>query len=528
MTAPPLVERVGSGASESFTGVRVERSLGPPPEDAFPGAVIAGKYRVERVIGEGAMGIVLAARHLELDELVAIKCIRPEVHRMPDVLSRFAREAKASAHLGSEHIVRVIDVGVAPPLGPYMVMEYLEGQNLAALLQQGGPLSVRRASEYVMQVCEALALAHAAGITHRDVKPENLFLTRRGDLDIVKVLDFGISKTALAARPFGKEIHVAETACLMGTPLYMSPEQIRGTTEVDHRTDLWSLGVVLFELLTGRPAFAGETVTAVCALVLEATPPVLSAHCAGASPELAAVIERCLRKEAAERFQNAAELANALLPFAPSRARLHAERSSSVLRGRPSLLSEPPSSAPLTPVAGMATGQSSVPATVFGAEPEQGWARSKPRALWVVLASVLALAAGFLGMRSLGGSHTAPDANAPVALPTATSVNGHAAAERATAPERDRAAPVVAPARPAVEPSSKPKADRAPPRSRERTQRAVPPAPRRTITTGAALAAVSEPTPPVAPSGAKPTDAAVAAPPRAHLLEERKRPRLLE
>jgi serine/threonine-protein kinase len=296
------------------------------------GSVISGKFEVLRVLGQGAMGVVVAARHLELDETVAIKFIHPEAQSVPDIVSRFAREAKACARLGSEHIAKVMDVGVAPGIGPYIVMEYLEGQDLGSALRKRGALPVHRACEYVMQVCEALALAHAAGIIHRDVKPDNLFLTRRGNLDIIKVLDFGISKTPLGGRAFGGEVRVTETACLMGTPLYMSPEQIRATHEVDHRSDIWSLGVVLFELLTGRTAFAGETLTQVCALVLEGEAPRLAEHCRSAPNGLAAVIERCLMKDPALRYQTAAELAHALLPFAPSRARLHAERASSVLR----------------------------------------------------------------------------------------------------------------------------------------------------------------------------------------------------
>jgi serine/threonine-protein kinase len=296
------------------------------------GSVISGKYEVVRVLGQGAMGVVVAARHIELDEIVAIKFIHPDMHSVPDIVSRFAREAKACARLGSEHIAKVLDVGVAPAIGPYIVMEYLEGHDLGSVLRKRGTLPVHRACEYVMQVCEALALAHAAGIIHRDVKPDNLFLTRRGNLDIVKVLDFGISKAPLAGKVFGGELRMTETACLMGTPLYMSPEQIRATHEVDRRSDIWSLGVVLFELLTGRTAFSGETVTQVCALVLEGPTPRLIDHCRTAPPALAAVIDRCLMKDPAQRYQHAADLAHALLPFAPSRARLHAERASSVLR----------------------------------------------------------------------------------------------------------------------------------------------------------------------------------------------------
>ncbi|HYQ14514.1 MAG TPA: serine/threonine-protein kinase, partial [Polyangiaceae bacterium] len=292
-------------------------SAGGVPIDTM----IGNKYRVERVLGEGAMGIVLAARHVELDELVAIKCIRAEVPWSADILARFAREAKAAARLKSEHIAKVTDVGVSAPVGPYMVMEYLEGEDLARVLRRRGPIPARRAAEYVMQVCEALAAAHAASITHRDVKPANLFLTRSGALDVIKVLDFGVSKAPLRGRLFGGEMAVKETQSLIGTPLYMSPEQIRASHEVDHRSDLWSLGVVLFELLTGRAAFAGRTVAQVCTLVLEGSAPPLAQHCASAPAGLAEIIERCLMKDPAQRFQSAAELADALLPFAPARAR---------------------------------------------------------------------------------------------------------------------------------------------------------------------------------------------------------------
>jgi serine/threonine-protein kinase len=319
------------------------------------GSVISGKYEVVRVLGQGAMGVVVAARHLELDEIVAIKFIHPDMHSVPDIVSRFAREAKACARIGSEHIAKVMDVGVAPEIGPYIVMEYLEGQDLGSLLRARGALSIRRACEYVMQACEALALAHAAGIIHRDVKPDNLFLIRRGNLDTIKVLDFGISKAPIAGRVFGGELRSTETACLMGTPMYMSPEQIRATHEVDHRSDIWSLGVVLFELLTGRTAFSGETVTQICAQVLEGPAPRLIDHCRGAPAGLASVIERCLLKNPDQRFQHAADLAHALLPFAPSRARLHAERASSVLRrDSPSMVAIPggrEDSGPVTPPA---------------------------------------------------------------------------------------------------------------------------------------------------------------------------------
>jgi serine/threonine-protein kinase len=301
------------------------------PHDYAVGKVISGRFRVEHVIGVGSMGVVLAARHLELDERVAIKFIRSEMQKLPGVLSRFAREAKAAVSIKSEHVAKVFDVGTDDGIGPYIVMEYLEGRDLGAVLEFEGRLPIRRAVHYVMQACEALAVAHSAGITHRDIKPENLFLTRQGDLERIKLLDFGISKAALTGTVFGDELSSSETACLLGTPLYMSPEQIQRTEEVDHRADVWALGAVLYELITARSAFVADSVRQVWTRILETTPTPLAAYCPEAPPTLQAVIDRCLEKDAARRYQNVADLAVALLPFAPTRARLYAQHASSIL-----------------------------------------------------------------------------------------------------------------------------------------------------------------------------------------------------
>lgn len=301
------------------------------PADYAVGQILSGRFRIEHVIGVGSMGVVLAAKHIELDERVAIKFIRSEMQKVPGVLSRFAREAKAAVSIKSEHVAQVFDVGTAEGIGPYIVMEYLEGRDLGAVLETDGRLPIRRAVHYVMQACEALAVAHSGGITHRDIKPENLFLTRQGDLELIKLLDFGISKAALTGKVFGDELSTAESSCLLGTPLYMSPEQIRSTSEVDHRADIWSLGAVLYELITARSAFVADSVRQVWTRILETAPTPLFAHCPEAPASLQAVIDRCLEKDPARRFQNVAELAIALLPFAPSRARLYAQRASSIL-----------------------------------------------------------------------------------------------------------------------------------------------------------------------------------------------------
>lgn len=297
-----------------------------------PGEVIANKYVVERVIGVGGVAVVVAARHLELEETVAIKILQPELQDRKEIVQRFAREAKAAVRIKSEYAARIFDVGVAPGRGPFLVMEYLDGHDLADRLASG-PVPIKKAVEIIMQACEALAVAHANGIVHRDIKPENLFLARSSDgSEIVKVLDFGISKAALTGTLPGLEIDVVKTQELMGTPLYMSPEQIRSTATVDRRADIWSLGAVLYELVTGHQAFAGDLITKICADVLERDPLPLKMFVDDLPEGFQEVVSRCLEKDPGRRFQNVAELAVALLPFGPSTARILAERSSTILR----------------------------------------------------------------------------------------------------------------------------------------------------------------------------------------------------
>jgi len=312
------------------------RASDPPNSARRPieiGEILADKYLVEEVIGEGGAGIVVAAHHLELDERVALKFLRADVLHDPDVVARFAHEAKAAVSIKCEYVARVFDVGVAPSGTPYFVMEYLEGHDLAAELAQRGPFPVKNAVECAMQVCEALAVAHAKGIIHRDIKPENLFLVSRGDdLPVIKVLDFGISKAVLPGSMFGSSLPKLDKTRVLGTPLYMSPEQIRSTEDVDARSDIWSLGMVLYELLTGSPGFVGDSVSTVCATILREPLPPLAKSRPDLPTDLAAIIERCLQKEPSQRFPDVAELALALLPYAPKRARLCAERACNALR----------------------------------------------------------------------------------------------------------------------------------------------------------------------------------------------------
>lgn len=301
------------------------------------GEIIAGKFRVDRILGQGGMGVVVLATHLVLEEQFALKVLRPELAADPEIVERFSREAKACVRIKSEYVARVHDVGMRGDGTPFMVMEYLEGIDLGTALHESGPLPIAEAVEYVVQACEALAQAHAIGIVHRDIKPENLFMVNQMEgWNSIKLLDFGISKAIPAPRSQdfaagNRGGHVRETR-MMGTPHYMSPEQMQQLETIDGRSDIWSLGVVLYELLTAHYAWDGATVREVTQAILKGRTPLLEEVRRDAPPGLSHVIERCLEKDPELRFANVAELAIALLPFAPRRARLSAERSVSVAR----------------------------------------------------------------------------------------------------------------------------------------------------------------------------------------------------
>jgi serine/threonine protein kinase len=281
------------------------------------GELIAGKYVVERVIGEGGMGVVVAARHLELDQRVAIKCLLSEIAEQGMAAERFRREARAAAKMRGEHVCRVLDVGTLENGVPFMVMEYLEGWDLASELDRRGSLPAEEAVGYVLEACEALAEAHTNGIVHRDLKPANLFLESRADgTRRVKVLDFGVSKSLLDVGAAGQGA-LTKTSSLVGSPLYMSPEQLDSARDVDGRADVWALGIVLHELIAGATPFTGDTIPQLVAAVLHDQPIALSSVRPDVSRELDAIVMRALEKRRAERFSTVGELAEALLPFGP-------------------------------------------------------------------------------------------------------------------------------------------------------------------------------------------------------------------
>src|SRR5215471_14680002 len=281
------------------------------------GEILAGKYRVESVIGRGAMGVVVAATHLQLGQRVALKFLTAEALQHPEALTRFGREARAAAAIRSEHVARVLDVGTLESGQPYMVMEYLEGCDLAAYKLERGPLSIVEAADLTLQACEALAEAHSLGIIHRDLKPANLFLARYPDRTSLKILDFGISKVVVPVGP-ANDFDMTRMGAIMGSPSYMSPEQMRSTRNVDTRTDIWAIGVVLYELVTGHLPFQAASMPQLCGMILSEPPPAVRHWRPDVPPRFEALIMRCLAKDPRQRFSGVAELAVALADFAPA------------------------------------------------------------------------------------------------------------------------------------------------------------------------------------------------------------------
>lgn len=283
----------------------------PPAPDKRIGTVV-DKYAVVSVLGRGGMGTVYEVRHGTLARRFAMKFLLPELAANRDVLRRFANEAKAAGGLEHPNLAAVTDFGRAADGSPYLVMEFLEGEDCAKLLRRLGPLPLPRAANIVVQACRGLAVAHRAAIIHRDLKPENLFVTDAGDgSDLVKVLDFGIAKL----RPSEASI-VTGTGATFGTAYYMSPEQARGAGEVDQRADVWSLGVLLYELLAGRRPFAGDQFLNVIHQILSVEPPPLATLRPGLPPKLLAAVEQAMKKDLAQRFPSVSALGEALAPFA--------------------------------------------------------------------------------------------------------------------------------------------------------------------------------------------------------------------
>ena len=497
-------------------------------DEFVEGQVLDGKYRIERVIGRGGMGVVVAARHLVLDEQVAIKFLSDQAWMNGEVVARFEREARAAVKIKSEHVVRVIDVGRLASGAPFMVMEFLQGEDLSNRLVQYGPLPIAQAADFVLHACVALASAHAAGIVHRDIKPGNLFCTQGSDGELlVKVLDFGISKLTEAANRAGG-LSVTKTSAVLGSPLYMSPEQIKSSKDVDGRTDVWSLGVVLFELVTGQVPFPGESFGEVAIKIATQAPPPLVQFRRDVPVGLDAVIGRCLEKERENRYANIGELALALRRYASGRGQVVVERISRISlssSGRAldlqdsAAVSAAARSAEPPPSLGRSDRQSNAMPETVSAWDGGGERRSNRRAV-VGTTAVIALALGVVGAAafrhglapatetSAGSVAAPPPPVAPVAS-TPALVAATSSAAPVVSPAPPETPPAVAPApTTTAEPSESPE----PPKragSGRRPTRTPAPAPTATHAT----ASLPAPTPAPAPAPVpKPEPAARPAP----------------
>ncbi len=298
------------------------------------GQTVAGKYVVGRTIGIGGMGIVFAAHDQSLDRAVAIKALLPRLLSSATAARRFQREARAATRITSEHVVKLLEVDTLPDGAPLLVMEHLVGMDLRAVLRERGPLPVRLAVDYLLQALQALAEAHQHGIVHRDLKPSNLFLTTRADgTPLLKVLDFGIAKTLEEEQPEAFALTSSEDVRL-GSPLYMPPEQLLNPREVDARADIWALGITLYELVSGRAPFRGQSYPEIVSAILSVTDDSVHARMAehGIPVGLGEVVHKCLRKRREQRYATAAELATALAPFGSEDARLSLSRVAGITR----------------------------------------------------------------------------------------------------------------------------------------------------------------------------------------------------
>ena len=289
-----------------------------------PGDLLPGGYRVERLLGRGGMAQVVEATDLALSRTVAIKILHAAAARRPGARDRFQREARALAALhGSEHVVRVFGYGETTDAVPFIVMEHLTGHDLAAELRRSGPFPPTEAVRLALQVCDALAAAHASGIVHRDLKPGNLLLTSDADGHaLVKVVDFGIAKVAPADDP---DLRTG-SGSFLGTLAFAAPEQVDSTSHADERSDVWSLGVTLYLMLTDRFPFSGDTRDHLAASIHRHTPVPPARLCPELPPGLDAVILRCLEKDPERRIPDVAVLARALLPFSTPDTRRLVER----------------------------------------------------------------------------------------------------------------------------------------------------------------------------------------------------------
>ncbi len=418
------------------------------------GDVLLGKYLLESCLGEGGMGVVFAARHELLGQRVAVKLVQPSLIANSEAVARFVNEARASARIENDHVARVLDVGTVDGI-PYMVLEYLDGEDLEHLIERRGLLHVAEIIDLLLEAIEGVAHAHALGIVHRDLKPSNLFLAKRQDGTArVKVLDFGISKMADAGAQ-----NVTRTNSILGSPLYMSPEQLRSSKDVDQRCDIWAFGVILYQLLTGAPPFMGDNAVALFASIQESDPPTMLGvrSDAAITAELEATVLKCLKRKPAERFASLAELAISLAPFATPRGARTVENTVRILGGPQNVLATIPDvqvqSGPAVHRLGDTTVDGRQLQTVGSWADAASGARKPKRspALYLLFALPPIVVVGAVALFLVG--RAAPIASPAVALPPASSV---AAASSVVAAPSESVAPPPAPTEAASTASSEP------------------------------------------------------------------------
>jgi serine/threonine protein kinase len=442
------------------------------------GQIVAGKYVVGRTLGVGGMGIVYAARDARLDRQVAIKVLLPGLVTSETATQRFMREARAATRITSEHVVKLLEMDTLPDGTPVLVMEYLEGRDLRAVLRADGPLPPRLAIDYLLQALQAVAEGHMQTIVHRDLKPSNLFLTTRADgTPLIKVLDFGIAKTLEPDSSDTFALTRSEDVRL-GSPTYMPPEQLLSPRDVDMRSDIWALGVTLHELVNGSPPFQGHTYAELLSRILAAPPESLRSGIPELPlPEgLSAIVAKCLEKKRESRYSNAVELATALAPFGSDDARLSLHRVTGLSRS-PSTPRGAVSSGPATIVSDLiftCDTTMPVPADFAAAQvelPPSGSRRVVARRAWPrrlafgAVGAAVTLALGAFAWRGQHGPQ--PRASAAVSPLLASSVSATRTAlpalPRASAPALTRSAMESAPPGPAASPLP-PAAASSPPR----------------------------------------------------------------
>jgi serine/threonine-protein kinase len=450
------------------------------------GQILDGKYAIDRLIGQGGMGAVYEARNLRINRRVAIKVLYGSAAENPEAIARFEREAQAAGRIGCDHIVEILDLGVLSDGGRFIAMEYLEGEPLSARIARAGRLTPDEARNVVLQLLFGIAAAHRAGIVHRDLKPDNVFIVREkaGRPDFVKIIDFGISKFQVP----GTDVRMTQTGVVMGTPLYMSPEQVRGEA-TDARTDIYSTGVILYEALTGQRPFAAANYNELILKIALSRCPPASSLVPDLPPDLCAVLEKSLARDREDRFQTAEQFTEAL----QGNAFPQAAGGTVAFAGRTVAVSSVP------PWEQREVGGSAGSWSHTG-KPGKATARGSRRFLWlglVVVPSLVGLAAWLSSRRGDEGAMGTTGLAASNAAVTAV--------ERRDPPPA--AQPAIAPSaewRPHVVPPVAEPAMAAPPVEPATQEADAPPAPSKVVLSPPTRAPAAVPKKTRAPSGPKP------------------------